>query len=47
MSVTGIAADIGAARQRSLDMVKLVKLQGKQFRSDIGWREMARGAGAS
>ena len=47
LAVTGLGHDIGTARQRSLDAASRVTFDGKQYRSDIGWRELARRARAS
>jgi phosphoribosylamine--glycine ligase len=46
LSVTGIGATVAEAQQRSLAAARAIDFEGKQFRSDIGWRELAR-AGAS
>lgn len=48
-SVTGIGHDFDEAQRRSLHAAELVEFEGKQYRTDIGWRERARGgvAGAS
>jgi phosphoribosylamine---glycine ligase len=47
LAVTGLAGDVATAAQRSRDAAMHVAFDGKQFRRDIGWREMGRGAGAS
>jgi phosphoribosylamine--glycine ligase len=47
VAVTGLGADIAAARDASLRGAREVRFAGRHFRSDIGWREIARGAGAS
>ena len=46
LAVTGVGASLEEAQQRSLDVVERVTLDGKQFRPDIGWREIARLTGA-
>jgi phosphoribosylamine--glycine ligase len=47
LAVTGIAPDFTEAARRSREHAAKVRLDGSQFRSDIGWRERARNAGAS
>lgn len=47
LAVTAIADDVPEAAARSLAFAREVVLSGAQFRTDIGWREMARRAGAS
>jgi phosphoribosylamine--glycine ligase len=48
LAVTAIAADIERAAVRSREYAAQVQFEGRQFRSDIGWRELARvGARAS
>jgi phosphoribosylamine--glycine ligase len=47
LTVTGMASTIAEAHRRSLEAVRRIDFEGKQFRSDIGWREVARGAGAA
>ncbi|HJU90847.1 MAG TPA: phosphoribosylamine--glycine ligase [Gemmatimonadaceae bacterium] len=47
LAITGVGIDTGAARDASLRGAADVHLAGKHFRSDIGWRELARNAGAS
>ncbi len=47
VAVTGLGADIAAARDASLRGAREIRFEGRHFRSDIGWREIARGAGAS
>ena len=44
LSVTGIGDSFAMAQRRSLDAARQISFEGKQFRSDIGWRELARGA---
>lgn len=45
LGVTGVAPTFAAAQQRSRDAASHILFEGKQFRADIGWRELARGAG--
>ncbi len=45
LAVTGVGATFAEARRRSLDAAERIDFDGRQFRSDIGWRELARGAG--
>jgi len=47
LSVTGIGESLEAAQRNSLEAARRIQFDGKQFRTDIGWREVARGAGAS
>jgi len=47
LSVTGTGATVRDAQRRSLDAARRVEFEGKQFRSDIGWRELERDAGAA
>jgi phosphoribosylamine--glycine ligase len=47
VAVTAIAADIRAAQQASATAAAQVKFEGAQFRRDIGWRELSRGAARS
>ena len=42
LAVSAVAPTIAEARKRSLDYAERVEFAGKQFRSDIGWRESAR-----
>lgn len=46
LAITALGASVGEAQRRSRSFAERVILEGKQLRSDIGWREMARGAGA-
>jgi phosphoribosylamine--glycine ligase len=46
LSITGIGATHEEAQQRSREFAGRVTFEGKQFRSDIGWREAARLTGA-
>jgi phosphoribosylamine--glycine ligase len=47
LAVTGLGDGIQDARERSLDAAQRVAFEGKQCRSDVGWRELARHAGAA
>ncbi|MFL5579733.1 MAG: phosphoribosylamine--glycine ligase [Gemmatimonadaceae bacterium] len=48
LAVTGVADDFEEARRLSRTHAERVQFAGRQFRGDIGWREIARsGAGAS
>jgi phosphoribosylamine---glycine ligase len=47
LTVTAVAQDFATAAQESRAAAERVELSGKQFRRDIGWREVARGARAS
>jgi phosphoribosylamine--glycine ligase len=53
LAVTGVGDSVEQARDKSQDLAAAIQFEGKQFRSDIGWRELARhsaaakGAGAS
>ena len=47
LSVTGMGATIAEARDRSVAAAKRVEFAGRQYRSDIGWRELQRHAGAA
>ena len=42
LGVTGIGPSLEAAGEQSRDFAEAVRLDGKQFRHDIGWRELAR-----
>jgi phosphoribosylamine-glycine ligase len=44
LAITGYAPTFDEARARSRDVAARVKFDGKQFRPDIGWRELAREA---
>ena len=46
-AVTGIAPTIAEAQRRSLETAAAIEFAGKQLRTDIGWRELARHAGAA
>lgn len=47
LGVTGIGEHFVEARRRSLEAAQAIEFDGRQFRSDIGWRELARDAGAA
>jgi phosphoribosylamine-glycine ligase len=42
LAVSAVASSVELAQLRSLEYAERVRFQGKQFRSDIGWREIAR-----
>ena len=42
LTVTAVAADLDAAASASRETAEQVRFEGKQFRRDIGWRELAR-----
>jgi phosphoribosylamine--glycine ligase len=42
LAVTGQASTFDAAQRKSREFASRVELAGKQYRSDIGWRELAR-----
>jgi phosphoribosylamine--glycine ligase len=47
LAVTAVAPDMHAAAERSRWAAAAIEFEGKQFRGDIGWRELARVATAS
>jgi phosphoribosylamine--glycine ligase len=47
LAVTGVGATLEDARARSQGFARDVEFAGKQFRSDIAWRELSRRARAS
>jgi phosphoribosylamine--glycine ligase len=47
LAVTGVGATLDDARARSQGFARGVEFAGKQFRSDIAWRELSRRARAS
>ncbi len=47
LAVTAVAPTIEAAGARSREAAAAIEFAGKQYRRDIGWREVARGAGAA
>jgi phosphoribosylamine--glycine ligase len=44
LAVTGLGESVEQARARSQAFAAMVRFEGKQYRTDIGWRELARGA---
>jgi len=46
LAVTGRGRTIAEAKQRSLAAAGRIEFSGRQYRSDIGWRELSRRAGA-
>jgi phosphoribosylamine--glycine ligase len=46
LTITGLGDTLDDAQRRSLDFAARVTFDDKQFRTDIGWRELAR-AGAN
>jgi phosphoribosylamine--glycine ligase len=46
LAVTGLGPDFVQAQMRSRTAAERVEFSGKQFRTDIGWREISRRAGA-
>ena len=47
LAITGVADSLDEAQRLSQECAEAVRFEGKQFRSDIAWREMARRAGAT
>ena len=47
LAVTGLGTTFDEAQRRSRDAAERIEFDGRQYRSDIGWRELARHAGAS
>jgi phosphoribosylamine--glycine ligase len=47
LAVTGLADSLDDAQRRSQEFAAQIDFNGKQFRRDIGWRELARRAGAT
>jgi phosphoribosylamine---glycine ligase len=47
LAVTGLGDTLDDAQRRSQELAAEIAFDGKQFRDDIGWRELARRAGAS
>ncbi len=47
LAVTGVGSSFDQARERSRTFAARVEFAGKQFRADIGWRELARSARAT
>ncbi|MDB4908697.1 MAG: Phosphoribosylamine--glycine ligase [Gemmatimonadetes bacterium] len=44
LAVTGLGATLEEAQERSLDFAEAIEFEGKQYRADIGFRELARRA---
>jgi phosphoribosylamine--glycine ligase len=42
LNVTAVGADVGAARERAYDALARIESPALRWRSDIGWRELAR-----
>jgi phosphoribosylamine--glycine ligase len=47
LAVTAIARTLAEAAERSRSAAASISFAGKQYRRDIGWRELARDAGAA
>jgi len=47
LAVTGVADSLAAAQQRSQAFAASVQFAGRQYRTDIGWRELERRAGVT
>jgi len=47
LAITGLAKSLDEAQRHSRDFARRVTFEHKQFRADIGWREVARRAGAT
>ncbi|MEP6492334.1 MAG: phosphoribosylamine--glycine ligase [bacterium] len=47
LSVTGLGESLEDAQRRSQEFAADISFDGKQFRTDIGWRELARRAGTT
>jgi len=47
LAVTGVGASFEEAQNRSQSFARAIQFEGKQFRADIGWRELDRRAGAT
>jgi phosphoribosylamine--glycine ligase len=45
LAVTALAPAVAEAARRSREAADLISFEGKQFRRDIGWREIARAEG--
>jgi phosphoribosylamine--glycine ligase len=42
LAVTAIGPDVASAAARSREAAEAIDFEGKQYRRDIGWREIAR-----
>jgi phosphoribosylamine--glycine ligase len=47
LAVTGVGSAFDEAQLRSQSFAREIEFEGKQFRADIGWRELDRRAGAT
>jgi phosphoribosylamine---glycine ligase len=47
LNVTGLGRDMQEAARRSREAAEAIRFEGRQFRRDIGWRELARLAASS
>jgi phosphoribosylamine--glycine ligase len=47
LAVTAVAPTLDEAARRSRDAAEAITYEGKQYRRDIGWRELERHARAS
>lgn len=47
LAITAVGESLDSARARAVAAASAVRLEGKQLRTDIGWRELQRGARAS
>jgi len=47
VAVTAVASTLSAAAERSRTAAESITFAGRQYRRDIGWRELARSAGAA
>jgi len=47
LAVTGVGSSFEEAQTRSQSFAREIQFEGKQFRADIGWRELDRRAGAT
>ena len=47
LAITALAPDLRHAQRASAECAQQVQFEGRQFRRDIGWRELARGARTS
>jgi phosphoribosylamine-glycine ligase len=44
LAITAVGTTLGEAQRLSREYADRVDLPGKQYRGDIGWRELSRGA---
>jgi phosphoribosylamine---glycine ligase len=47
LAITGVADSLDEAQRLSQEFAEAARFEGKQYRTDIAWREMARRAGAT